>query len=125
MSYSDPELRKRLKDQLMREEIAGTQANQWSARKSQLLKKRYENLGGKYIGTKTQAQKDLSKWSQQQWRTKSGKKSSETGERYLPTMVIESLSNSDYERTSKIKKKSKSQYSKQPSDIIKKIKKIL
>lgn len=42
MSYTDPELRQQLKDEIMEEEVAGTRSGQWSARKAQLLKKRYE-----------------------------------------------------------------------------------
>ena len=33
-------------------------------------------------------QKSLKRWTKQKWRTKSGKKSSETGERYLPSKAI-------------------------------------
>ena len=45
------------------------------------------------------SQKSLKKWTKQKWRTKSGKKSSETGERYLPTSAIKSLSSSEYAAT--------------------------
>ena len=42
------------------------------------------------------SQKSLKNWTKQKWRTKSGKKSSETGERYLPEKAIKSLSASEY-----------------------------
>ena len=42
------------------------------------------------------SQKSLLDWGKQQWRTKSGKKSSETGERYLPSAAIAALSDSEY-----------------------------
>ena len=32
----------------------------------------------------SKAQQSLKKWGEQRWRTKSGKPSSKTGERYLP-----------------------------------------
>lgn len=38
--YDQPELRQQLKDEIMDEEVAGTQAGKWSARKAQLLKRR-------------------------------------------------------------------------------------
>jgi hypothetical protein len=42
-------------------------------------------------------QKSLKKWTKQKWRTKSGKPSTQgskaTGERYLPSSAIKSLSN--------------------------------
>ena len=37
-------------------------------------------------------QRSLLNWGKQKWRTKSGKKSSETGERYLPSKAIAALS---------------------------------
>ena len=47
------------------------------------------------------SQRSLKKWTKQKWRTKSGKKSSETGERYLPEAAIKSLSSSEYAATTK------------------------
>ena len=44
-------------------------------------------------------QKSLLNWGKQKWRTKSGKKSSETGERYLPSAAIASLSDAEYAAT--------------------------
>ena len=63
------------------------------------------------------SQQSLKAWGKQKWRTKSGKKSSETGERYLPSAAIKSLSPSEYARTTAAKRKSKKkgkQFSNQP-----------
>jgi len=63
------------------------------------------------------SQRSLRAWTKQKWRTKSGKKSSETGERYLPKKAIESLSDSEYAATTAKKRKDKAkgkQHSKQP-----------
>ena len=60
----------------------------------------------------------------QNWRTKSGKKSSITGERYLPEKAIKALSNFEYRLTSKTKRKATKkgkQFSKQPKYIANKI----
>ena len=46
-------------------------------------------------------QQSLVNWGKQDWRTKSGKKSSETGERYLPAAAIKSLSSAEYAATTK------------------------
>lgn len=76
--------------------------------------------GGGYIGPKTESQMNLTRWSQQQWTTKSGDKSSVTGERYLPAEAIRNLSDEEYEYTTAIKRadmKSGIQYSRQPSSI--------
>jgi|TARA_R100000084_G_C4654887_1_gene152154 hypothetical protein len=55
------------------------------------------------------SQKSLKNWTKQKWRTKSGKKSSETGERYLPEAAIKSLSSSEYAAGTKRKRKASSQ----------------
>ena len=47
----------------------------------------------------------LKAWIKQKWRTKSGKKSSITGERYLPEKAIKSLSSFEYRLTTKAKRK--------------------
>ncbi len=69
------------------------------------------------------SQKSLKKWTEQKWRTKSGKKSSKTGERYLPEKAIKSLSNKEYAATTRKKRedtKKGKQHSKQPKKIAKK-----
>jgi|TARA_R100001509_G_C4836929_1_gene205218 hypothetical protein len=71
------------------------------------------------------SQKSLKDWGKQKWRTKSGKKSSVTGERYLPSAAIKSLSPQEYAATTKAKRKAKKkgkQFSKQPKSIAKKTK---
>ena len=50
-------------------------------------------------------QQSLKSWGKQRWRTKSGKKSSVTGERYLPNAAIKALSSSEYARTTAAKRK--------------------
>jgi hypothetical protein len=49
-------------------------------------------------------QKSLKDWGDQKWRTKSGKKSSETGERYLPEAAIKNLSSAEYAATTRAKR---------------------
>ena len=69
-------------------------------------------------------QESLKKWGEQDWGTKSGKKSSDTGERYLPKKARESLSDSEYAATSAKKRKDKAagkQHSAQPKKIAKSI----
>jgi hypothetical protein len=69
------------------------------------------------------SQKSLKDWGKQKWRTKSGKKSSTTGERYLPSAAIKSLSAAEYAATTRAKRrdsKKGKQHSKQPKKIAKK-----
>lgn len=69
------------------------------------------------------SQKSLKSWTKQKWRTKSGKPSAETGERYLPTSAIQSLTSAEYAATSRAKRqgtKRGKQFVKQPASIAKK-----
>jgi hypothetical protein len=68
-------------------------------------------------------QTSLKNWSDQKWRTKSGKPSSKTGERYLPEAAIKSLSASEYAATTRAKragKKAGKQFVAQPKSVAKK-----
>jgi hypothetical protein len=70
-------------------------------------------------------QKSLSDWGKQDWRTKSGKPSSETGERYLPAKAIKALTPAEYAATTKAKReatKAGKQFAKQPKKVAEKIK---
>ena len=65
-------------------------------------------------------QQSLKDWTQQRWRTKSGKPSSKTGERYLPEAAIESLTPAEYAATTRAKRAGKAsgkQFVKQPPKI--------
>jgi hypothetical protein len=69
------------------------------------------------------SQRSLKAWGDQKWRTKSGKPSSKTGERYLPSAAIKSLSPQEYAASTRAKRKAKKagkQVSKQPKNIAKK-----
>ena len=95
-----------------------------SARAMQLAVKYYKDAGGTYSGKKKSSNK-LSKWSKQKWRTKSGKPSGKTGERYLPEKAIKSLSAKEYAATTKAKRKGTAagkQFVKQPKKIARKTK---
>ena len=71
------------------------------------------------------SQQSLKSWTKQKWRTKSGKPSAQTGERYLPTAAIKSLSSSEYAATTRAKRqgtKAGKQFVAQPKSIAKKTK---
>jgi hypothetical protein len=68
-------------------------------------------------------QQSLKDWTAQKWRTKSGKRSSDTGERYLPESAIKALSPQEYAATTRAKRAGKAagkQFVKQPKAIAKK-----
>ena len=126
MAYTKSALRERIKDKVMAGSKGG-KAGQWSARKAQLVAQEYEAKGGGYTGGKTKSQKSLSKWTKEEWGTKSGKPSTQgskaTGERYLPKKARESLSSKEYAATSRKKREDTAkgkQFSTQPKKIAKK-----
>ena len=58
---------------------------------------------------KAPSQKSLTAWTKQDWRTKSGKPSATTGERYLPAKAIKSLTSAEYSATTKAKRQGTAQ----------------
>jgi hypothetical protein len=75
------------------------------------------------MSTRKPSQQSLSNWTNQDWRTKSGKPSKQTGERYLPASAIKALSPSEYAATTAAKRKGTAagkQFVKQPKSIQKK-----
>jgi len=121
---TDPELWERIKRKITAGDKGG-HPGQWSARKAQMSVLEYKKQGGGYKGSKMM-DNSLVKWTNENWGTKSGLKSLETGERYLPRKAIEHLTDKEYQETSKAKRKDMKeghQFSKQPkkiADIVKK-----
>lgn len=101
MAYTNPGLRERIKNRVMAGSKGG-KPGQWSARKAQLLAAEYKKAGGGYKGGKTKAQKSLSKWTGEKWRTSDGSKS-EGKKRYLPDKAWKALSPSEKRATNAAK----------------------
>ncbi|MDG3007535.1 DUF5872 domain-containing protein [Paludisphaera mucosa] len=115
-TYTDPDLRDRLKAEIQAGEKGG-KSGQWSARKSQLLATEYKKAGGGYKkprGKKTEAQQNLDAWTDQEWTTEDGKPAVREGEtaRYLPKEAWEKLSPAERKAT-EAKKKAGSRKGKQ------------
>jgi hypothetical protein len=126
MSYTKPGLRDSIKKRVLAGSKGG-RPGQWSARKAQLVAQEYKKAGGGYTGSKSKKQKSLSKWTKEEWGTRSGKPSTQgakaTGERYLPKKARQSLSKKEYAATSAKKRRDTragKQFSKQPKSIAKK-----
>lgn len=126
MSYTKPGLRESIKKRVLAGSKGG-KPGQWSARKAQLVAQQYKKAGGGYSGSKSSKQKSLSKWTKEDWGTKSGKPSTQgskaTGERYLPKKARQALSKKEYAATSAKKRqdtRSGKQFSKQPKSIARK-----
>src|SRR4028119_896312 len=105
--YTDPELRERIKEEIKQSDKGGKK-DQWSARKSQLLTQEYEKRGGDYKGEKDESQKNLEKWTDEEWQTQEGgtRARRDDGEtkRYLPKKAWENLSEEEKRETEQKKR---------------------
>lgn len=123
---SNPEKWKRIVSQVKASGKGGS-PGQWSARKAQLATQKYKASGDGYKGPK-KADNSLSRWSKEDWGTRSGKPSTQgseaTGERYLPRRAREKLTASEYAATTRAKREGMrqgKQYVPQPESIKKKV----
>jgi hypothetical protein len=115
---SDPDLWETVKRSITSSDKGGRKG-QWSARKAQLAVQEYKRRGGGYVGAKRD-DNSLRQWTKEEWGTKSGRRSRDSGERYLPKKAQESLSPEEYRRTSEKKRqdtKAGHQFSAQPKAI--------
>lgn len=115
----------RLWDKLKKEVTAGSKGGEpgmWSARKAQLLTALYKKRGGTFSGKKS-PNLSLARWTRQRWRTRSGKPSRDTGERYLPDKAWKALSSSEQATVTRLKRKAggTGSYSKMPEKIANKV----
>lgn len=97
----------------------GGEPGEWSARKAQLAVHEYKAAGGGYKGKKD-PHNHLTEWTGEEWGTKSGHDSHETGERYLPKAARDALTDADYKRSSDKKRadtRKGRQFSAQPPDV--------
>lgn len=118
---TDPALWERVKARVMRG-AKGGRPGQWSARKAQLAVADYKKAGGGYPGPRS-PRNSLARWTREEWGTKSGRKSGETGERYLPKAARDALSAADYAETTAKKRADTGrgeQFSRQPAGIARK-----
>ena len=119
---TNPELSDKVKAEVTHGDKGGN-SDQWSARKAQLAVSEYKKRGGAYKGRKT-SDNHLVQWTEEDWGTKSGKTSGETHERYLPKQARETLSESEYKRTTAKKQADTAkgkQFSRQPEDVAHKV----
>lgn len=118
---TDPKLWEQVKEDVTAGDKGG-HSGQWSARKAQLAVNEYKHAGGGYTGDKP-ADNHLVQWQQEEWGTRSGHDSGETGERYLPKAARERLTPAEYARTTAKKRADTErgqQFSAQPKDVAKK-----
>ena len=118
---TDPELWEKVKDEI-KESDKGGDPGQWSARKAQMAVQEYKKRGGGYEDDgPDQEDTSLHEWTEQDWGTKSGGESAETGERYLPKKVRMLLTEDEYARSTQKKKHGEQQFVDQPDDVKEKV----
>ena len=118
---TDPKLWEEVKGEITAGDKGG-KPGQWSARKAQMAVREYEKRGGGYVGPRD-PHNSLHEWTEEEWTTKSGGKSLETGERYLPKKAIAELSDEEYARTTEAKReglKKGERQTAQPKDVARK-----
>ena len=118
---SDPALWEKVKAEITAG-AKGGKAGQWSARKAQMAVREYQARGGGYLGERD-PHNHLHEWTEEEWGTKSGRASGETGERYLPKKAREALTEDEYKRTTAAKRKATregKQHAPQPKDVAEK-----
>lgn len=118
---TDPELWEAVKKEIT-ESDKGGEPGQWSARKAQMAVKEYKKRGGGYEDDgPDQAETDLHEWTKEDWGTKSGEASAESGERYLPKKVRMLLTEDEYARSTQKKIDGDQQFVDQPDDVSEKV----
>ena len=103
--YTKPDLREKIKMKVMKG-AKGGRAGQWSARKAQLVATEYEAEGGGYTGERSDGQKSLKKWGDENWHTSDGKpaiRGKKKTTRYLPDKAWSDLSPAEKKATDKKK----------------------
>lgn len=121
---TDPDLWEDVKDEITSSDKGG-EPGQWSARKAQLAVQEYKRRGGGYTDdSPDQEDTDLHQWTEEDWGTKSGAPSAQSGERYLPRKVRMLLTQDEYARSTRDKKQGDSQFVDQPDDVRDKVARI-
>ena len=119
---TDPALWDRVKHEIT-DGSKGGKPGQWSARKAQMAVNEYKKRGGSFVGAKPDPDNHLVQWEKEDWGTRSGGESLETGERYLPKKAREALSDTEYAETTARKRadlKAGKQFSAQPDKVARK-----
>ena len=121
---TDPALWEAVKAEVTASDTGG-RPGQWSARKAQRSVQLYTERGGGYLGPKD-PDNALARWTKQDWRTRSGGESLQTGERYLPAAAFDLLTPAEVGATTRAKRagmRKGKQFVPQPPNIARKTKK--
>ena len=114
---TDPDLWETVKKEITDSDKGG-EPGQWSARKAQMAVQEYKKRGGGYADDgPEQEETDLHQWTAEDWGTKSGEDSLQSGERYLPKKVRMLLTEDEYARSTSRKRGANAQFVDQPDDV--------
>ena len=115
----DPKLWEKAKAEARRSACRRSSARcgTWNARMAQDAGRIYREKCGDYCGPKTRAQKSLTKWTREDWRTESGEPAcrkvnrfGRCADRYLPAAAWESLTKAEKRATQKAKAAGRGQF---------------
>ena len=124
---TDPELWEQVKAEITAGDKGGD-PGEWSARKAQMSVRAYKQRGGGYDEAgPSQDETSLHEWTAEEWGTRSGEQSGDTGERYLPKRIRMLLTDDEYRRTTGAKRRDTAageQFSDQPDDVAAKVARI-
>ena len=124
---TDPELWEKVKREITKGDKGG-EPGEWSARKAQMAVREYKRRGGGYgEDGPDKEDTDLHEWTKEDWGTRSGAESGDTGERYLPKRVRMLLTDDEYARSTARKREDSedgAQHSDQPDDVAEKVSRI-
>ena len=104
--YTHPEMREEIKEEIKQSDKGGD-PGQWSARKSQLLTQEYEKRGGGYKGEQDESQKNLKKWTEEEWQTQDSDaqaRGDDETARYLPKKAWENMNEKEKQETEQKKR---------------------
>ena len=121
---TDPALWEEVKEEVTQGDKGGD-PGQWSARKAQMAVQEYKRRGGGYDEDGPDREDThLHEWTEEDWGTKSGEQSGESGERYLPREVRMLLTEDEYARSTRRKRGAEEQFVDQPDDVREKVSRI-
>lgn len=126
MSYTNSDLRERIKNEVLSSNKGG-KPGQWSARKAQILARRYKAAGGSYSGGLNKKAKSLKKWTHQEWQASDGGNSQsgrKSVKKYLPKKAWANLDKKEIQALDRSKRwaeKQGKQFSKSPKKLTGKI----
>jgi hypothetical protein len=118
---SNPKLWARLKTNVQKSDKGGPKGK-WSARKSQILVKKYVSHGGKFKGSRSKCN-SMHKWTREKWDYVSPSSRKTKKGRYLPEVIRKTLTSREKRSENRRKASQRGKWSPYSRSVAKKFKK--